>query len=86
MTGVITAVTTIWLVSLLPFLLLFSLVFAVMLIPVVRRLRQEMDEAGLNVGMDQQQGRRSTLDVTPWHLQLRSVISQLLNRSPTIDR
>ena len=30
MTGVITAVATIWLVSLLPFLLLFSLVIAVM--------------------------------------------------------
>ena len=43
MTGVVTAVATIWMVSLLPFLLLFTLVFAVLLIPVVRRLRREMD-------------------------------------------
>ena len=86
MTGVITAVATIWLVSLLPFLLLFSLVIAVMLIPVVRRLRHEMDEAGLNNGMTQRPGRRSTVDVTPWHRQLRNLMDQLLNRSPTIDR
>ena len=86
MTGVVTAVATIWMVSLLPFLLLFTLVFAVLLIPVVRRLRREMDEAGLHPGMQQQPGRRSTVDVTPWHRQLRNVMNQLLNRSPTIDR
>ena len=86
MTGVFTAVATIWMVSLLPFLLLFTLVFAVLLIRVVRRLRREMDEAGLNPGMQQQPGRRSTVDVTPWHRQLRNVMNQLLNRSPTIDR
>ena len=85
-TGVVTAVATIWMVSLLPFLLLFTLVFAVLLIPVVRRLRREMDEAGLNPGMHQQPGRRSAVDVTPWHRQLRNVMNQLLNRSPTIDR
>ena len=86
MTGVFTAVATIWMVSLLPFLLLFTLVFAVLLIPVVRRLRREMDEAGLNPAMHQQPERRSTMDVTPWHRQLRNVMNQLLNRSPTIDR
>ena len=86
MTGVVTAVATIWMVSLLPFLLLFTLVFAVLLIPVVRRLRREMDEAGLHPGMQQQTGGRSTVDVTPWHQQLRNVMNQLLNRSPTIDR
>ena len=86
MTGVVTAVATIWMVSLLPFLLLFTLVFAVLLIPVVRRLRREMDEAGLHPGMQQQTEGRSTVDVTPWHRQLRNVMNQLLNRSPTIDR
>lgn len=86
MTGVVTAVATIWMVSLLPFLLLFTLVFAALLIPVVRRLRREMDEAGLNPEIHQQPGRRSTVDVTPWHRQLRNVMTQLLNRSPTIDR
>ena len=86
MTGVMTAIATIWMVSLLPFLLLFTLVFAVLLIPVIRHLRLEMDEAGLNTGVHKQPGRRSTVDVTPWHRQLRNVINQLLNRSPTIDR
>ena len=57
-TGVMTAVATIWLVTLLPFLLLFSLVFAALLIPVMRRLRREMDEAELHPGMDQRSGRR----------------------------
>ena len=86
MTGVVTAVATIWMVSLLPFLLLFTLVFAVLLIPVVRRLRREMDEAGLHPGMQQQTGGRSTVDVTPWVRQLRNVVNQLLNRSPAIVR
>ena len=85
-TGVLTAVATIWLVTLLPFLLLFSLVFAALLIPVMRRLRREMDEAGFHPGMDKRSGRRQTVDVTPWHQQLRNVMNQLLNNSPTIDR
>ena len=85
-TGVLTAVATIWLVTLLPFLLLFSLVFAALLIPVMRRLRREMDEAGFHPGMGQWSGRRQTLDVTPWNQQLRNVMNQLLNNSPTIDR
>ena len=85
-TGVLTAVATIWLVTLLPFLLLFSLVFAAMLIPVMRRLRREMDEAGFHPGMDKRSGRRQNVDVTPWYQQLRNVMNQLLNNSPTIDR
>ena len=64
----------------------FTLVFAVLLIPVVRRLRHQMVEAGLNYGVGERPGRRSTVDVTPWYLQLRNVMNQLLNRSPTIDR
>ena len=84
--GVLTAVATVWLVTLLPFLLLFSLVFAVLLIPVMRRLRQEMDEAGFHPGMQQRPGRRAALDVTPWYRQLRNVMNQLLNNSTTIDR
>jgi uncharacterized protein (DUF58 family) len=84
-TGVLTAIATIWLVTLLPFLLLFSLVFAALLIPMIRRLRREMDEAGFHPGIDQRSGSRQTVDVTPWH-QLRNVMNQLLNNSPTIDR
>ena len=86
LTGVLTAVATIWLVTLLPFLLLFSLVLAALLIPVMRRLRREMNEGGFHPGMDQRSGRRQTVDVTPWHQQLCNVMNQLLNNSPTIDR
>ena len=85
-TGVLTAVATVWLVTLLPFLLLFSLVFAALLIPVLRRLRREIDRAGFNPGIEQRPGHRAAVDVTPWHQQLRNVINQLLNNSPTIDR
>ena len=85
-TGVLTTVSTVWLVTLLPFLLLFSLMFAALMIPVMRRLRREMDGAGFNSGMEQRPGRRAAVDVTPWHQQLRNVMNQLLNKSPTIDR
>ena len=85
-TGVLTAVATVWLVTLLPFLLLVSLVFAALLIPVMRRLRREMDWAGFNSGLEQRPVRRAAVYVTPWHQQLRNVMNQLLNNSPTIDR
>ena len=84
--GVLTAVATVWLVTLLPFMLLFSLVFAALLIPVMRRLRREMDEAGFHPCIYQRSRRRKTVDVTSWHQQLRNVMGQLLNNSPTIDR
>ena len=49
MAGAITVIATVWLVSLLPFLLLAALVLSIALIPVTRRLRREMEEAGFSV-------------------------------------
>ena len=49
MAGAITVIATIWLVSLLPFLLLAALVLSIALIPITRRLRREMEEAGFSV-------------------------------------
>ena len=49
MASAITVIATIWLVSLLPFLLLAALLLSMALIPVTRRLRREMEEAGFNV-------------------------------------
>ena len=42
MAGAITVIATIWLVSLLPFLLLAVLVLSIALIPITRRLRREI--------------------------------------------
>jgi hypothetical protein len=78
--------------SLLPFLLLFALVFAVLLIPVMRRLRREMEDAGLdpNVETWRTVGRstpgRTAVDVTPWYRQVMNSVSQLRNNSSTMSR
>ena len=80
-TGVVTAVSTIWLLSLLPFLLLFALVLALLLIPVMQRLRREMEVTGMT-----QEARRPTVDVTPWHRQVMLALTQLRNRSSAMRR
>ena len=71
--GLITVMATIWLLSLLPFLLLAGLVLSVALIPVTRRLRREMEEAGYNVDEPRRSNQRHDLNVTPWHRQLRNI-------------
>ena len=73
MAGAITVIATIWLVSLLPFLLLVALVFSIMLIPITRRLRREMEEAGFNVDQPRSNVQRPDLNITPWHRQIRNV-------------
>ena len=90
--GCITAVATVWMLSLLPFLLLFALVFAVLLIPVMRRLRREMEDAGLDPNIDvwRTGGRsspgRTAVDVTPWYRQMMNGLTQLRNKSSTMSR
>ena len=80
-TAVMTTVATIWLFSLLPFLLLFSVVFGIVLIPVLRQLRQEMNEVNGSPEV-----KRPTVDVTPWHRQLSLLLAQLRNRSSAMRR
>ncbi len=80
-TAVMTTVATIWLFSLLPFLLLFSVVFGIVLIPVLRQLRQEMNEVNVSPEV-----KRPTVDVTPWHRQLSLLLAQLRNRSSAMRR
>ena len=72
--GATTLIATIWLVSLLPFLLLAALVLSIALIPVTRRLRREMEEAGF-CGVDESRrtNQRGDLNVTPWHRQIRNI-------------
>ena len=80
-TAVMTTVATIWLFSLLPFLLLFSVVFGIVLIPVLRQLRQEMNEVNVSP-----EAKRPTVDITPWHRQLSLLLAQLRNRSSAMRR
>ena len=91
--GCITAVATVWMLSLLPFLLLFALIFAVLLIPVTRRLKREMEDAGFdpnNVDGWRAAGPPSTgrtaVDVTPWYRQVMNGLSQRRNNSSTMSR
>ena len=73
MAGLITVMATIWLLSLLPFLLLAALVLSIALIPVTRRLRREMEEAGYNVDKPRRSNQQRDLNITPWHRQLRNI-------------
>ena len=73
MAGVITVVATIWLVSLLPFLLLAALVLSITLITITRHLRREMEEAGFSVDESRSNAQRPDLNITPWHRQIRNL-------------
>ena len=66
-------VSTIWLLSLLPFLLLAALILSVVLIPVVRRLGREMEDAGFNMDNFANQYHRSNVNITPWHQRCRNI-------------
>ena len=69
----IMVIATIWLVSLLPFLLLAALVLSIALVPTTRRLRREMEEAGFSVNEPVRPDQRPDLNITPWHRQIRNV-------------
>ena len=72
MAGAITVIATVWLLSLLPFLLLAALVLSILLIPVTRRLRRDMEEAGFTVDGSLKSDRRRGVNITPWHRQIRN--------------
>ena len=72
MAGTLTVISTIWLLSLLPFLLLAALLLSILLIPITRRLRREMEEAGFNVEQPMESDQRLDVNITPWHRQMRN--------------
>ena len=72
MAGTFTVIATIWLLSLLPFLLLAALLLSILLIPITRRLRREMEEAGFNVEQPLKSDQRRDVNITPWHRQMRN--------------
>ena len=63
--GLLTVVATIWMLALLPFLLLFSLILAVLMIPVLRRLKRNLEEISVV-----ESPSRPVVDVTPWYRQV----------------
>jgi hypothetical protein len=65
LTGVVTAIATVWVLALLPFLLLMALIVAILLIPVLHRLRRDIQEMESGTSPP-----RAAHDVTPWHRQL----------------
>ena len=70
--GVITVIATIWLVSLLPFLLLAALVLSIVFIPLTRRLRREIEAAGFSDDDPRSSIQHPYLNITPWHRQVRN--------------
>ena len=69
---IISVMATIWLLSLLPFLLFAALLLSIILIPVVRRLRRDMEEAGFTMDGSLKPDRRRDVNITPWHRQIRN--------------
>ena len=65
----ISAAATIWLLALLPWLLLMALLCGLALIPVLGRLRKDMEASGFDF-------EKPTVDVTPWHRQVRNAWRQ----------
>ena len=56
-------IATIWMITLIPLLLVVGLIAAVLLIPVLRQMRQEIDRLERSQRGDPEPPR----DVTPWH-------------------
>ena len=56
-------IVTIWMVTLLPILLVVGLIAAVLLIPVLKQIRYDMDQLDRSQRGDPLPPR----DVTPWH-------------------
>ena len=76
---VLTAVATVWMIVLLPFLLLATLIIAILMVPVMQRLRKELESIGSEMG--NQTINISEVDVTPWHRRARNAWKQRAARS-----
>jgi hypothetical protein len=64
-------------VSLLPVLLITSLVAALVLIPVLRQLRKEVERTSVTINAPT---REEMVDITPWHQRIRQELLQLLRQ------
>ncbi len=64
-------------VSLLPVLLITSLVAALVLIPVLRQLRKEVERTSVTINAPT---REEMVDITPWHQRIRQELLRLLRQ------
>lgn len=64
-------VATIWMVSLLPVLLLVALIAGLLLLPVLRQLRRDLESIEQSQGLDRRPSD-SLRNATPWHQRLRN--------------
>ena len=63
--------------SILPVLLITSLMVALALIPVLRQLRKEVERTGVTINTP---AREEMIDITPLHQRLRQEVLQFLHR------
>lgn len=73
---VLSAVATVWMLALLPFLLLAALILVILMVPVLQRFRKELDStvSELDARMETISDEAvSKVDVTPWHRQLLNI-------------
>jgi hypothetical protein len=64
-------------VSILPALLITSLVAALVLIPVLRQLRKEVERTTVTLNAPT---REEMIDITPWHQRMRQEVLQYFRR------
>ena len=66
-------VATIWLLSLLPLLLLVGLIAGLLLLPMVRQLRRDLESIEQAQGLDRWPSD-SLRNATPWHQRIRNTL------------
>ena len=69
-TGIAAVVATIWMLSLLPVLLLVALIAGLLLLPVLRQLRRDLEAIEQSQGPNRRPSD-SLRNATPWHQRLR---------------
>ena len=72
-TGFAAVVATIWMVSLLPVLLLVALIAGLLLLPVLRQLRRDLESIEQAQGLDRWPSD-SLRNATPWHQRIRNTL------------
>jgi len=65
--------------SMLPVLLIVSLVTALLLIPVLRQLRKEVEKTAVTINTP---AREEMIDITPLHQRIRKELRRFIQRRP----
>ena len=65
--------------SIIPVLLIVSLVTALLLIPVLRQLRKEVEKTAVTINIP---AKEEMIDITPLHQRLRQELGRFIRRRP----